>query len=193
MTKPVRIVLVSAGCIALLVLLAAVTAVFVARSDWLREKLRAALIGQAEIATGGRVEIGKFQLDWTGLTADVDGLVIHGTEAPGQAPFLAVDHVKVGIRIISLFSRDFRLSRIDVTHPRVHLIIAEAGGTNLPRTKVTGKTGTADTILNLKIGRFEVANGEAFVESPGSPPHTYPWSAHGRNLAALATYDRAHD
>src|SRR5580698_3597408 len=105
MSRPVRIALVSAGSIVLLVLLAGVSALFVAHSDWLREKLRTLIIEQAEIATGGRVEIGKFQLDWTGLTADIDGLVIHGTEAANQAPFLAVDHVKIGIRIISLFAR----------------------------------------------------------------------------------------
>ncbi len=152
-------------------LLAGVSLLVIARSDWLREKLRAVIIEQAEIATGGRVEIRKFQLDWTGLTADVDGLVIHGTEAANQAPFLAVDHVTIGIRIISLFARDFRLSRINVTRPRVHIIIDASGGTNLPRPKVPGKSNTADTILNLKIGRFEVRGGEALVESPGTPPH----------------------
>jgi translocation and assembly module TamB len=193
MIKPVRIALYSLGGILLLLLLAGVAALVIARSDWLREKLRAVIVEQAEIATGGRVEIRKFQLDWTGLTADVDGLVVHGTEAPNQAPFLAVDHVTIGIRIISLFARDFRLSRIDVTHPRVHIIIDEAGDTNLPRPKVPGKGSAADTILNLRIARFEVRNGDALVESPGAPPRTYPWSANGRNLAAMATYDRTHD
>ncbi len=192
MSRPVRIALISAGSVVLLVLLVGVSALFIARSDWLREKLRTAIVEQAEIATGGRVEIGKFQLDWTGLTADVDGLVIHGTEITG-APFLAVDHVTIGIRIISLFSRDIRLDRIHVTRPHVHLIIDAQGGTNLPKPKVPGTARTADTILNLKIARFEVVNGEAFVESPGAPPRTYPWTGNGKNLAALVTYDRATD
>src|ERR1700722_17876699 len=101
MTRPIRIVLASAAGISLLMLLAGVSVLFLAQSDWLREKLRTEIIRQAEIATGGRVEIAKFQLDWTGLTADVDGLVIHGTEIAGQAPLLAVDHVTIGIKIIS--------------------------------------------------------------------------------------------
>jgi len=193
MSRPVRIALVSALGIVLLVLSAGVAALIVARSDWLREKLRTSVIEQTEIATGGRVEIGKFELDWTGLTAGVDQFVIHGTEAANQAPLLAVDHVRIGFRIISLLSRDIRLERIDVTHPRLHLIIDASGGTNLPRPKVSGTTSTADAILNLKIGHFDVQNGEALVESPGAPPRTYPWSVSGQNLTAMATYDRKRD
>src|SRR5665213_61708 len=127
MNKPARIALISLGSILLLVLVAAVSVLLIARSDWLREKLRTAVIEQAEKATGGRVEIKRFGLDWTGLTAEVDGLVIHGTEPANVAPMLAVDHVTIGIRIISLWTRDIRLSRIEVIHPRVHLIISADG------------------------------------------------------------------
>jgi translocation and assembly module TamB len=193
MSKPARIALYSLGGIVFLVLVVAISALLIARSDWLREKIRAAIVEQAEKATGGRVEIRKFGLKWTGLTADIDGLVIHGSESPDVAPLLAVDHVTIGIRIISLWTRDFRLSRIDVTRPQVHLIIDADGGTNMPRPKVPGRTSTADAILNVKIGRFEVKNGEALVESPGVPPHKVPWSGSGQNLTALATYDRTKD
>src|SRR5580693_8618292 len=106
MKKPIRIALISLGSIVLLVLIAAVSVLLIARSDWLREKLRTAVIEQAEKATGGRVEIKQFHLDWNGLTAEVDGLVIHGTESPNVAPLIAVDHVTIGIRIISLWTRD---------------------------------------------------------------------------------------
>src|ERR1700733_870749 len=160
MKKPVRITLISLGSILLLVLLAGVSVLLIARSDWLREKLRTAVIEQAEKATGGRIEIKKVGLELTGMTAEVDGLVIHGTESPNMAPLLAVDHVTIGIRIISLWTRDVRLSRIDVIHPKVHIVVDVNGDINLPRPKVPGKTSTQDAILNLKIGRFDVRNGE---------------------------------
>ena len=193
MKKPVRIALISLCSILMLVLVAAVSVLLIARSNWLREKIRTAIVEQAEKATGGRVEIKKFGLDWTGLTAEIDGLVIHGTESANVAPMLAVDRVTIGVRIISLWTRDIRLSRIDVTHPKVHLIIAADGSLNLPKPKVPGKTSTQDAILNLKIGRFEVRNGESFVESPGSPPSVVPWSGTGQNLTALVTYDPSRD
>src|SRR3954467_14327455 len=148
MSKPVLMSLIAAGSIVLLLCIVVVTGLIVAQSDWLREKIRLAVVEQAEKATGGRVELRKFQLDWTGLTADVDGLVIHGTEPSGQAPFLAVDHATIGFRIISLLTRDVRLERINVTHPQAHIIIDANGGTNLPRPKVPGKGSTPDTILN---------------------------------------------
>ncbi len=97
-----------------------------------------------------------------------------------MAPLLAVDHVTVGIRIVSLWTRDVRLSRIDVIHPKVHIIVDTAGGINLPRPKVPGKTSTQDAILNLKIGRFDVRNGEALVESAGTMAHMIPWSGTDR-------------
>lgn len=193
MTRPVRISLIAAGSLAGLAVLATVSALLIARSDWLQERLRTTVVEQAEIATGGRVEIGKFRLNWTGLTADIDGVVIHGTEPATTAPFLAVDHVTIGFRIIALLTKDIRLERIDVVHPKVHLIVDADGGTNLPRPKVHSAKNTADTILDLKIGRFDVRSGEAFVESPGNPPHTYPWTGTGRNLVAQATYDPAKD
>lgn len=193
MSRGLRIVSITAGCVALLAIFLAITVVIVANSGWLSEKLRSTIVEQAEKATGGRVEIAKFHLNWGTLTAEIHGLVIHGTEPAGQAPFLAVDHVTVGFRIISLLSRDIRLAHIEVTHPQVHLIIDAQGGTNLPKPKVPGKTNTADAILNLKINRFDVHKGEAFVESPGAPPRTYPWSGSGRNLEAIATYDPIHD
>jgi len=193
MTKPLRIALIAAGSLVGLGMAAGIAALLIARSDWLQERLRTMIVDQAEIATGGRVEIGKFRLDWTGLTADIDGLVIHGTEPASQAPFLAVDHVTASFRIIALLTKDIRLERIDVVHPKVHLIVDADGGTNLPRPKVHGSKNTADTILDLKIGRFAVRNGEALVESPGNPPHLYPWTGTGRNLIAQATYDPAKD
>lgn len=193
MNRLARIALISAGSLAGLAVVIGVTGLMIAQSEWLREKLRTTIVEQAEIATGGKVEIRKFQLDWTGLTADVDGVVIHGTEPPNSAPFLAVDHVTIGFRIISLFTKDVRLERIDVTRPKVHLIVDAQGGTNLPKPKLPGTKKTADTILDLKIGKFGVKNGEAFVESPGNPPHTYPWTGNGRNLTAQVAYDRKLD
>lgn len=191
--KPLRSTLVSCGILLVLLGFVTLSALFIAQTGWFRDKVRDAIVEQTETATGGRVEISSIQLDWTGLTATVSGFVLHGKEPPGRAPLLAVDHVTIGLSVISWFSRDVRLERIEVSHPRVHVIVDADGGTNLPRPKVPGNTRTSDAILDLKIAQVAVHDGEALVESPGAPPRTYPWSGSGRNLAVRATWDPSRD
>src|SRR6266516_1960264 len=114
MTRRTRIALFSASGLVLVLIAAGVTGLFVARSAWLREKVRQRIVLEASNATGGRVEIGAFRFDWRTLTAELDNLVVHGTEPSGEAPLLAIDRVLVGLRIVSLMERDFDVARVEV-------------------------------------------------------------------------------
>ncbi|HVW83861.1 MAG TPA: hypothetical protein VHB50_04245, partial [Bryobacteraceae bacterium] len=176
-----------------ILLLVAVAAVWIAQSDWLRAKVHNGIIEQAEKATGGKVELGAFRFDWRTLTAEVDRFVIHGTESASDAPLLAIDRITVGLRVISLIGRDVNVSRVEAEHPQAHVVLYPDGRTNLPqpRTRRTGKP-IAETILDLKIGKFDLRDGTFFAESPGQPPRRMPWEAHGNNLAAQMSYDPAN-
>src|SRR4051794_31971968 len=112
MTRPARIALIASGLIVTLAVAAVITGLYLVQSDWLRNKLRQRIIAEAEKAIGGRVEIGAFNLNWRTLTADVDNLVIHGTEPVTEPPLLAIQHVRVGFKIISLIERDFNVASI---------------------------------------------------------------------------------
>ncbi len=169
--------------------MAVVAVIGIARSDWLREKFRQRIIAEAEQATGGRVEIGAFKLDWSTLTAEMDNLTIHGTEPAGQVPFLAVKRVVVGFRIISLMERNFDVARLEAENPQAHLIIQPDGSTNIPEPPPPHHD-IPKSIMDLRIGRFEMANGVVVTERPGSKTLS-PWNARGENLAARASYDRA--
>jgi len=196
MTRPARIALISAGTVVFLLAVAVVAGILVARSDWLREKFRERIVTEAERATGGRVEIGKFQLDWSTLTAEIDNLVIHGTEPSGSEPLLTIRRLSVGFKIISLMKRDFDIASVTADSPRTHLIVHADGTTNIPRPKnaVSGKT-VPETILALKIGTFDLSNGLVITEREGGPQRPQseatPWSARGENLAAHVTYNAA--
>ena len=72
MSRPARIALISAGAVVLLLAIAVIAGDRDRRSDWLREKFRERIVAEAEKATGGRVEIGAFKLDWSTLTAELD-------------------------------------------------------------------------------------------------------------------------
>ena len=47
-------------------------------------------------ATGGRVEVGGVKFSLWHLKIEVDGLMIHGTEGPGEAPYLSAGRSRCG-------------------------------------------------------------------------------------------------
>jgi len=190
MTRPLRIVLMSAGTVALILVIGVVSAIVAFRSGWIREKIRERVVAEAEKATGGKVEIGALQVDWRGLTAEIDNLVIHGTEPAAGAPLLAVKRVVIGFKVLSFLERKFNVASVQADNPRAHVIIEADGTTNLPSPKVPkGRTGPQE-ILALKIGRFELTNGVATIEREGGAHDQTPWNARGENLTANVTYDR---
>jgi len=150
-------------------------------------------------ATGGKVELGKVTVDLRHLAIEADGLVIHGTEAPGEAPYLAVDTVVLRVRIFSLFSHvagagivsHVRLSYLGVVHPRIHLIVDKDGKTNqpVPKHPSTSKTPVTDTLLDLKAQQVVLTNGVALVND-----RAIPFDVAARDLDAevhyLASTDR---
>jgi translocation and assembly module TamB len=186
-TRP-RILKIAAALAGLLVALA-VTGILVVQSPWFFEKVRHLIIGTVETASGGRVEIGAFRFDWKRLRAEVDGFVIHGTEPAGKPPLLRAGSAAVGLKIISIFKRDFDIQYLDVTDPRIYLIVGADGRTNVPEPKVKSvkpaTRTTLETILNLAVGRFNVTRGVFEVESHGKTP----FDARGQNLHIALAYD----
>src|SRR6185312_764396 len=63
-----------------------------------------AVVKVLEDATGGRVELGKISFNMWHLAIEADGLVIHGLEGPGEAPYLSADNIQVRVKIFSFFS-----------------------------------------------------------------------------------------
>ncbi len=190
MNRGLRLALHSAAAIAVVLVLLAITAFFVARSNWLREEFRKRIVAEAERATGGTVEIGAFKLDWRTLTAELDGVIIHGSEHSGSAPLLAVKRVVVGFKIISLLKKEFDIASVTADTPQAHLIIHADGSTNIPspNTPTPGKP-VAETIVALKIGTFDLTNGTVMTEREGAGKQSTPWNARGDNLAAHVTYN----
>ena len=124
-------------------------------------------------ATGGRVELGSLHFSLRRLSIEVDGLVIHGLEPPGEAPYLSADKVFVQVGISSFFSRasgvgiksHVRLKLLRVEHPQFHpLIIDKNGHTNqpVPKHPSTSTEPVQDTLLDLRAKEADVVfNGVA--------------------------------
>lgn len=105
MSRPVKIGLRILIGLAGLLLIAVAAGVFVLRTDWFKNKVREKIASVTETATGGRVDIGRFDYNWSGLTADVERFTIHGSEPAGSAPFFQASRIQVGLKIISASRR----------------------------------------------------------------------------------------
>ena len=104
MIRPVRIGIMTFASLLLLALLAAIAGISILRSDWFFQRIRQATVSQLEKSTGGKVELQEFHFDWNTLTAEADGLVIHGTELPSEAPLFRAAKIVIGLRLISFAS-----------------------------------------------------------------------------------------
>jgi translocation and assembly module TamB len=167
--------------------LAVVSIALILQSHWLYNHVRTWLVTKVETATGGRVEIGAFRLDWKLLRAEVDDFTLHGTEPPGKPPLFHAAYVAVGLKIVSLFRRDVDIQYLDVAAPQVNLIVGPDGRTNFPQPKThsSGKQDASETILKLAINRFTLWNGEFEINSQQKAP----FELRGQNLNANLLYE----
>ena len=148
------------GFVSLLLLLA-VGAFFMLRSDWFNQQLRRALVNTVETATGGRAEVGKFRFNRGRFSIEVDDFVLHGTEPAGKPPLLRAARITVDLKLLSLMKPNVDVQAIDVAEPKIYLIIGPDGRLNIPepRLKRLRRRNTLETILDLSIDRFNVHGG----------------------------------
>lgn len=186
MMRRSRIAFIAVGSFLALLLILAMVGVFVARSDWFREKVRQRIVAEVEKATGGRVEIAAFRFDWRKLRAEVDQFVIHGTEPPTAPPLLRAPSVVVVLKIISVFEKKVDIESLDINDPQANLLIAADGSTNIPEPKIKRQTDKTamEQILDLAIRRFTLQNGIVAVNSKKTP-----FDARGENLRAQFFYE----
>jgi translocation and assembly module TamB len=181
--------------IAVVVLVAVLFGTFAwySTTDDFNRRVGAEVVMVLEDATGGRVELRKISFDLRHLAIEADGLVIHGLEGPGEAPYLSVDKIDLRVKLLNLFSyvsgtgvsSHVRLSYLSVEHPQFHLIVDKDGKTNQPEPKHpnTSKTSLTDTLLDLKAGEVIVANGVALLND-----RVIPFDMAARELDAEVHY-----
>ncbi|MGA2438180.1 MAG: translocation/assembly module TamB, partial [Acidobacteriaceae bacterium] len=149
-------------------------------------------------ATGGRVEVRGVQFSLWRLKIEVDGLVVHGTEGPGEAPYMAAEKVEVRVGISSFFSHatgaglrsHVGLKLLRVERPQMHLMVDKDGKTNAPtpRHPSPSKGPVADTLLDMRAKEVALVDGVALVND-----RAIPFDVAARDLDAEVHYLRATD
>ena len=180
-----------------LVVLVTSLAIYSTTADFQR-RMTTQLANVLEDATGGRVEVSHIGLDVWHLSAEVDGLIIHGLEAPTDAPYLSAERILVRIKVLSFLGHatgTASVSRISldflrVESPRAHIIVDKDGKTNIPTPKKQNQSNEpiADTLLNLKAQKVEVVQGVALLND-----QAIPFNLSARDLNAELHYLAATD
>lgn len=156
-----------AGCTAVLLVGAIFGLIIWAGSPGCEELVRKRLVTTIEAATGGRVEIAEFHWRLLDLDAEASGLVIHGRENTGEAPYARVDHLHIRISILGFFSPRILLRDLEAVHPAVHLIIYADGSTNQPQPRKprTSNKPVLDTLFDLRASHVAVERGTLDYEN----------------------------
>lgn len=150
--------------------IATTAVVLTLRSDWFREQVRGRIVTEVEKASGGKVELGSFAMDWQGLEASVTNFVLHGTEKPGEDPLVRIERVKLGIHVLSAVQRRVELRKLEVKKPKVHVIVDADGKTNFPGPKIARPGGNwAEQLLALKMKELVVEDGLVDFASRKTP------------------------
>ncbi|MGE5323828.1 MAG: hypothetical protein ACM3SW_13250, partial [Actinomycetota bacterium] len=163
---------------------------FYLNSDAFRQAVRNKVVTQLERMTGGRVELQSLDWKWTTLQCDARGLTIHGLESPAETPYAHADHISVGIRIKSLFSRQIALSNVVVDHLVIHIIVYPDGSTNQPAPKRQSTAGgvSPEHLFDLGINHLEVSDGTLLLNQ-----EQIPFAVTGDRLSAGISYSPAEN
>ena len=178
-SKPGKVVMwVVVGLIALVVVLAGAFAWYSTTDDF-QQRANREIVTVLGDATGGRVELAGFRFSLWHLAIEANGLVIHGLEGPGEAPYLAADRIQIHVKLFNFFSHvtgaglasHVALSYLRVDHPQFHLIIDKDGKTNQPVPKHPTKSNkpVTDTLLDLKAQTVVLANGVVLLNNRAIP------------------------
>jgi translocation and assembly module TamB len=155
-------------------------------SSWFQRALARRMIAALEGLTGCRVEVGQFRLRPLVFQIDLHDLILHGSEAPTEAPLLSARTVVVGLSPAQLLRRHIRLRELDWDYADLHLRVRADGSTNLPGPAARSPGDVAlNEIMDLAIGRLTLAHTSVFWND-----RRWPVNLEAQNLAILLRLGR---
>ena len=156
----IRHILWTSSGVTILVIVAVIGFLFWASSAAFENIVRGRIVAALQTATGGRVEIASFHWHLFDLDAEASRIVIHGLEAPGEAPFARVDNLHARVSILGLWSPHILLRDLEITRPSVHLIVYADGSTNQPHPRNPSTPGQGfSKFFDLQAGHIGVQQG----------------------------------
>lgn len=187
-----------AGAVVLLAVLLAAGATWYTKTADFQRRVGGEVVRALESTTGGRVELRHISFRLWHLAIEADGLVIHGTEGPGEMPYLSATKILVRLHLNMILTHvrgygpqsRISLRYLRVEQPRVHLIVYRDGHTNqpVPKHPVKSKTPIQDTLLDLQARKVQLVDGLAVLND-----RAVPFDLSATDLKAEVQYLRRTD
>ena len=189
MSKRKKILVTIGASVAGLIVVLIVASILVVQSAWFANFVRGKIVAITEESTGGVVEVGAFEFDWTHLTARIRNFVLHGNEPKGSDALARIALLEVRLKLLSGLKKVVDIRYLGIDRPQVNLIVFADGTTNIPQPKVKKKsnseTSGLETVVNLAVGQFNIQNGLVQYAQRKSA-----FSAKGENLRVLLDYNQ---
>jgi translocation and assembly module TamB len=144
-----------------------------------RRFLLAKIIEQAQTSTGARIEIRNMGLQWSPLTADFYGIVVHGKEKSDEAPLAVANHLRVSLGMRALLHKKVDLFAIVLDRPVLHVRSDAEGRTNLPQPPTKSSSN-----LNVLVRYLAITDGTVHYNDEQTP-----LSAELRDFHAQVSYN----
>jgi len=166
-----------------LILVLGITAILLVQTAWFRNYIKEKIVASIADSTGGKVDAGSFQFDWTHLRAVLTDSVLHGNEPQGAAPLLRVARIQVDLRLFTIHGF-WNIAALDIDRPQGNVIVYPDGSTNLPTPRQKSTSSPLQDVVDLAIGHFEINNGLVTVAA-----QKHELNVRGNNLRAQLSYN----
>jgi translocation and assembly module TamB len=117
---------------------------------------------KASESLGVRVRLQNFALHWFTLSLDLYGISADGTGPYRNPPLLQIQHLDLGVRVVSILHHKWYLEYLRIERPVVWIYV-DQNGSNLP--KVNGESRKNNTLFDLGIRHAMLNGGELYYNS----------------------------
>jgi translocation and assembly module TamB len=138
------------------------------RSPRFQEYLLSQIEKKVSEATGAEVQVQKFVLHFSRLTADAYGITVRGNQAASARPLVQADQLTIRLKIASLLRKKVDLREIVLRHPVVNLLVSKDGTSNLPTTSKSN-SNTSTNLFDLGIQHLLLEHGEIYYNDVKTP------------------------
>jgi translocation and assembly module TamB len=172
-TKPrklflLRIVGWTLASFATLIVLAIITIAILLNNERFHSYVLKTAQKQASDSLGVRVQLQNFAFNLSHLDLDLYGITVDGAAPYANPSLLQVDHVEVGVRIVSILHGKWYLKSFRVDRPIVRVFVDAHGMSNIPSLKSSSNSSSTN-IFDLAIRRAVLDHGEVYYNDRQSP------------------------